>query len=43
LWCRFIELLGFYDPLPDPARVKIDAEKVREWIGKGARRSDAAS
>ena len=39
---RFIELLGFYDPLPDPARVQIDAEKVREWIGKGARPSDAA-
>jgi small subunit ribosomal protein S16 len=39
---RFIELLGFYDPLPNPAKVQIDAEKVREWIGKGARPSDAA-
>jgi small subunit ribosomal protein S16 len=39
---RFIELLGYYDPLPNPATVKIDAEKVREWIGKGARPSDAA-
>jgi small subunit ribosomal protein S16 len=39
---RFIELLGFYDPLPNPATVKIDADKVREWIGKGARPSDAA-
>ncbi len=39
---RFIELLGFYDPLPNPARVQIDADKVREWIGKGARPSDAA-
>ncbi len=39
---RFIELLGYYDPLPNPAKVQIDAEKVREWIGKGARPSDAA-
>ncbi|MHB8718056.1 MAG: 30S ribosomal protein S16 [Candidatus Dormibacteria bacterium] len=39
---RFIELLGFYDPLPDPATVQIDADKVREWIRKGARPSDAA-
>jgi len=35
-------LLGFYDPLPNPAKVQIDADKVREWIGKGARPSDAA-
>jgi small subunit ribosomal protein S16 len=39
---RFIELLGYYDPLPNPATVHIDADKVREWIGKGARPSDAA-
>lgn len=39
---RFIELLGYYDPLPTPATVSIDAEKVREWLGKGARPSDAA-
>jgi small subunit ribosomal protein S16 len=39
---RFIELLGFYDPLPNPATVQIDADKVREWIRKGARPSDAA-
>jgi small subunit ribosomal protein S16 len=39
---RFIELLGFYDPLPNPATVQIDADKVREWMRKGARPSDAA-
>ncbi len=39
---RFIELLGSYDPLPNPAAVQIDADKVREWIRKGARPSDAA-
>jgi len=39
---RFIALLGFYDPLPNPATVQIDADRVREWLVKGARPSDAA-
>src|SRR4029077_16775101 len=39
---RFIELLGYYDPLTDPAKVQVDADKVREWMRKGARPSDAA-
>src|ERR1019366_4338680 len=39
---RFIEALGFYDPLPDPASVQIDADRVREWLRRGARPSDSA-
>jgi small subunit ribosomal protein S16 len=39
---RFIELLGFYDPLTEPAKVQVDADKVREWMRRGARPSDAA-
>ncbi len=39
---RFIEALGYYDPLPQPATVKIDADRVREWLSKGARPSDSA-
>jgi len=39
---RFIETLGTYDPLPDPAKIEIDAEKVRAWLAKGARPSDSA-
>ena len=39
---RFIEVVGFYDPLPDPAIVRIDEEKVRDWMRKGARPSDSA-
>ena len=39
---RFIEALGFYDPLPQPAAVKIDADRVREWLRRGARPSDSA-
>ena len=39
---RFIEALGFYDPLPQPASVRIDAERVHEWLRRGARPSDSA-
>jgi small subunit ribosomal protein S16 len=39
---RFIESIGFYDPLPNPAVVRIDAERVQIWIKRGARPSDSA-
>lgn len=37
---RALEILGFYDPLTDPATVQIDAERLNAWIDKGARPSD---
>lgn len=40
---RFIERLGTYDPLrarDDPARVKLNAERIKYWLGKGAKPSD---
>ena len=39
---RFIEHLGYYDPMKDPVEVKIDAEKVRRWLQQGAQPSEAA-
>lgn len=39
---RFIEQLGYYDPLTDPATVKIDEDKVLAWLGKGAQPSESA-
>lgn len=33
---RFIEELGYYNPLTEPAVIKIDAEKATEWVKKGA-------
>ena len=39
---RFIEAIGFYDPLPNPAVVRIDEDKVRTWMRKGARPSESA-
>ncbi len=37
---RFIEQLGYYDPLRDPPEIKIDTEKVIEWFSKGAQPSE---
>jgi len=37
---RFIEVLGHYDPRRNPAVVKIDAERAKHWIGKGAKATD---
>jgi small subunit ribosomal protein S16 len=39
---RFIEQLGYYDPLTDPATVKIDEDKVQRWLSQGAQPSEAA-
>lgn len=33
---RFIEEIGTYNPLTNPAEVKIDAEKAKKWIANGA-------
>ena len=33
---RFIEEIGYYNPLTNPADIKIDAEKATKWIGNGA-------
>ena len=33
---RFIEEIGYYNPLTDPADIKIDAEKAAAWLAKGA-------
>jgi small subunit ribosomal protein S16 len=33
---RALEILGFYDPLTEPATVRIDAERLAVWVGKGA-------
>ena len=33
---RFIEEIGYYNPLTSPAEIKIDAEKAQKWIKNGA-------
>lgn len=39
---RFIEAIGTYDPLANPAVVRVDAERVKEWMSKGAKPTDIA-
>ena len=33
---RFIEEIGYYNPLTEPAEVKIDAELAKKWLANGA-------
>lgn len=33
---RFIEELGYYNPMTEPKEIKIDAEKATAWLQKGA-------
>lgn len=37
---RFVEVVGTYDPLKEPAEVKLNAERIQYWIGCGAQPSD---
>ncbi|WP_308620682.1 30S ribosomal protein S16 [uncultured Desulfovibrio sp.] len=37
---RPLEFLGYYDPMVNPAEVRLDAEKIRTWLGRGAEPTD---
>jgi len=37
---RFIEEIGYYNPVANPSQLKVDGEKALEWIKKGAQPSD---
>lgn len=37
---RFIEEIGTYDPLTEPATIKIDMERAKCWISNGAQPTD---
>lgn len=39
---KFLEILGFYDPMKDPADIRIHEDKVKYWLGKGALVSGSA-
>jgi small subunit ribosomal protein S16 len=36
----FIEILGTYDPLKEPSEIKLDMEKAKLWLQKGAQPTD---
>ena len=37
---RFVDTVGYYDPGTDPVTVKLDVERIDDWIRKGAHPSD---
>ena len=37
---RFIEEIGTYNPLTDPATVTVDAEAAKKWLANGAQPTD---
>jgi len=39
---RFLDILGTYDPLQQPALIQLDEEKIKDWMKKGATPSDTA-
>ena len=39
---KFIDIIGTYNPLTDPAEIKIDAEKAAKWLKNGATPTDTA-
>ena len=38
---RFIEEIGYYNPLTEPKTVKIDNERAQNWLGNGAKPTDS--
>lgn len=37
---RIVDAVGTYDPLKKPAEIKLDSERVKHWLGRGAQPSD---
>ena len=37
---RFIEEIGYYNPMTEPSTVQIDADKAKQWIANGAQPTD---
>jgi len=40
---RFIEQVGWYDPLPNPAKVKLNLDRYRHWLKVGARPTETVA
>ena len=40
---KFIEIVGRYNPQTNPSTIELDADKIREWLGKGAQPTDSVA
>ncbi len=37
---KFLEILGFYDPIKIPHELKIEEDKIKDWLSRGAQPSN---
>lgn len=37
---KFLDIIGTYNPLTDPATIKVDKEKAQKWLAEGAKPTD---
>lgn len=37
---RFLEIVGQYNPLSDPAMIEVNADRAKYWLSKGAQPSE---
>jgi len=37
---RFIEEIGYYNPISEPVQLKVDADKAKKWLSDGAQPTD---
>lgn len=37
---KFIEEIGYYNPISEPVEIKVDGEKAQKWLNSGAQPSD---
>lgn len=40
---RPLEFLGYYNPMKDPAEVRLDTAKIKEWLSRGAKPTDTVN
>lgn len=40
---RSVDVLGYYDPLTNPATVNLKADRALDWLNKGAQPTEAAA
>ncbi len=40
---RFLEKVGYYNPLRDSEEIKLEVDRIQDWVSKGARLSEAVT
>ena len=40
---RFLEKVGYYNPLRDPEEIQLEVDRIEDWVSKGARLSEAVT